>query len=802
MRKGVALVLGPQASDAAYFVAHLANAAQVPILSFGASDPNLAMQQYSYFFRTVPSDALQMNAIATFIAMFGWKKVNLIYIDDDYGAHGASSLEIYLQEKGSKLVNVSKLPSGASTEEIRAQLINLDGTQSRVFVLHTSQSLGLRVLSEAKSLHMFTSGYVWIVTDLIVTALLTQKPDLWNLKSYKGLLGMQRFIYHSDLYKGLLVQWQANNSADIENLGFSSQLDAYAVYAYDSLYMAAFAIASHLAQGHGFKFTEFYEKHDSFVGGSDFRHIKVLESGPALRDTLLSTTLQGASGFIKFTEDGDNINAAFGYVNLVEKNVSVVAYWTNSDKLLENVSINTNSTIEIANATLLKIVWPGGSSIIPRGWVLPRRGQPLRIGIPMKAGFHEIVSIMKNAANKIIYDGFCIKVFEAAIRRLSYPVTFQFYSVQSKITGKVNPEYDDLIKKVHSGEYDIAVGDILITENRLTLVDFTQPYISSGLIMLVRDAKINHDISWAFLGPFKVSMWCTILGFAIFIGIVIWILEQKENEDFHGPPIEQLKNVLWFTFSTFFKTHKERLKGFLASFILILWLFVILVITSSYTASLTALLTVEKLKPEIEGWESLLKMDAPVGYQTGSFVKDFLIDFGIRADRLKDLASLQEYKNALDAGPQNGVIAIVDELPYIELFLATECKNYAMVGQVKTRSGWGFAFTKGSGLAEDLSSEILKMQEDGDWHRLHTQWFKQELCTDTENVDEQPNRLGVKRFRALFGIMSAVSIFSIVLHFVTRPNGYVRAKATMFLASVRVRDLKRTIWRPQHSHIQ
>lgn len=129
----------------------------------------------------------------------------------------------------------------------------------------------------------------------------------------------------------------------------------------------------------------------------------------------------------------------------------------------------------------------------------------------------------------------------------------------------------------------------------------------------------------------------------------------------------------------------------LGRFVLIIWLFVVLIINSSYTASLTSILTVQQLSSRIEGLDSLISSSDPIGYQVGSFAKNYLMEeLNIAESRLVSLNSPEAYARALDLGPKDGgVAAVVDELPYVELFLAKYC-NYRTVGQEFTKSGWGF----------------------------------------------------------------------------------------------------------------
>ena len=134
----------------------------------------------------------------------------------------------------------------------------------------------------------------------------------------------------------------------------------------------------------------------------------------------------------------------------------------------------------------------------------------------------------------------------------------------------------------------------------------------------------------------------------------------------------------------------EETVSSLGRFVVIMWLLVVLIITQSYTASLTSILTVQQLFTGIQGLDSLLSSNDPIGYQVGSFARSYMMEeLGVPASRLRELA-IDDYADSLQRGPSNGgVAAIVDELPYIELFLSTNCQ-FRTVGQEFTKSGWGF----------------------------------------------------------------------------------------------------------------
>ena len=72
----------------------------------------------------------------------------------------------------------------------------------------------------------------------------------------------------------------------------------------------------------------------------------------------------------------------------------------------------------------------------------------------------------------------------------------------------------------------------------------------------------------------------------------------------------------------------------------------------------------------------------------GSFAENYLIEeLSIPKSRLVALGSPEEYTLALLNGT---VAAVVDERPYVDLFLSDHCQ-FSIRGAEFTKSGWGFA---------------------------------------------------------------------------------------------------------------
>ena len=131
----------------------------------------------------------------------------------------------------------------------------------------------------------------------------------------------------------------------------------------------------------------------------------------------------------------------------------------------------------------------------------------------------------------------------------------------------------------------------------------------------------------------------------------------------------------------------------LARFVVIIWCFVVLILTQSYTASLTSLLTVQQLQPTITDVSQLLKNRENVGFQMGSFVEGILKQMGFQDHQFKIYGTPEELHRLFANGSKNGGIAAAfDETPYTKLFLAKYCSKFIMVEP--TFKADGFAFVR------------------------------------------------------------------------------------------------------------
>ncbi|OVA11505.1 Ionotropic glutamate receptor [Macleaya cordata] len=761
LERDVVAVIGPQSSSVAHMVSFIANGLQVPLISFAATDATLSALQFPFFLRTTLSDSYQMSAMSDLIHYYEWNEVISIFVDDDHGRNGITSLDAELAKRAAKTSHKLALPIGANASVISDLLEQSKLIGVRVYVVHVNPDSGLSIFSIAKHLQMMTNNYVWLATDWLSANLDSSSTiNRKSLQTLQGVMGLRQHTPQSGQKAAFFSRWR-----DLRQKGLvDSGLNVYGLYAYDTVWTVAHAIDEVLKEQRNITFSFNKRLHDMKESKLQLENLKIFDGGKLLVSKLLKTNFTGLTGQVEFDSERNLIDGAYDVINIDRGSICRIGYWSlNSglsvvppEKLNREQQRKSRVNPKLKNAS-----WSGGKKEKPRGWVVASNEKPLRVGVPNRVSFADFVT-EDHDTHEI--EGYCIDVFNAARKLVPYDIPYRF---QVFGDGQSNPDYDELVRMVAEDVIDAAIGDITIVTNRTMIADFTQPYAANGLVIVV-PVENTKSSAWVYLKPFTVEMWCVTGAFFLLIGVVIWILEHRINDDFRGSPRRQIITMFLFSFSTLFKTNQEDTVSTLGRMVMMVWLFLLMVVTSSYTASLTSILTVQQLSSPITGIDSLIASNQPIGYPGGSFVHSYLVDsLNIYKSRLVSLGNTDEYARALRRGPNDGgVAAIVDELPYVEEFLSKH-REFGIAGHMFTKSGWGFAFKRGSPLAVDMSTAILRLSEDGGLQKINEKWFCRMGCITQRGQNSEPNQLHLVSFWGLF-LLCAISTFTALLVFLLR----------------------------------
>ncbi|KAK4753781.1 hypothetical protein SAY87_001885 [Trapa incisa] len=795
-------IIGPLWSEQAKFVVDLGTKAQVPVISFSATSPFLCPAQRPYFVRTAYEDSFQMRAIAAIIQAYGWREVVPIYEDTEYGNGLIPFLIDAFQEVDVKIPYRSAISPSSRDDDIEDELNRLMMMPTRVFMVHMTALLGSRLFSIANGAGMLNKGTVWIVTEGLSSLLDPVEPAA--VDSMQGVIGVRPHLpASSDRLRSFKKKHSICRTHD----------NLFALWAYDTVW----ALAEAVERTWNPSKTQYVRRsstRNSPTTALDLSDVGISELGPGIAGYMRRFSMvYGLSGHFQLV-NGQLQPSAFEVFNVVGRKERVIGYWipkyglskiyqaaTNNNFTRKEYGEYYGSGYSVPEDVLKPPIWPGDTLEQPKGWVIPVKGKTMKIGVPVTISMKEFFYIewpddqgQQSGATvgAPTFSGFCYDVFLEVLNELPFSISPYEFVPFMNASRQSAGSYNDLLYGIKLGEYEMVVGDTTIVANRSSYVDFSLPYSESGVSMLVAIKDDERQNMWIFLKPLRWDLWLTAGVAFVFMGLVVWVLERHNDEDFSGSQGQRLGVSLWFSFSTLVFAHREKVHNNLTRVVVVIWVFVVLIITQSYTASLASFLTVQRLQPKFVSVQDLVKNRQYVGYLGHSFVRELLIQqLKFDPSRLIGYPSIDDFHDALSKGGANGgVDAIFDETPYLRLFLAQHCNKYTLVGPVYKTDGFGFAFRQGSPLVSYFSRAVLAVTENKD--KMEAIERKNSLSPDVscrqDTAAEQADReislenpsLGVYSFGGLFIISAAVSLSALLVE---------------LLHSRCRRDRRRTCWK-------
>ncbi|VAI33556.1 unnamed protein product [Triticum turgidum subsp. durum] len=715
----VQAIIGPQKSSEAVFISNLGNVTQVPIVSFTATSPSLTSDSMPYFLRATLNDSAQVKSIASLVQAYGWREVVAVYEDTDYGRDILPYLIYVLQEIDVRVPYRSVIPLAATSETILQELNGLIARQTRVFIVHMSSTMTTLLFMKAKELGMMNKGFVWIITNGVANIIDSLNPSV--LQAMNGVLGVRYYVPRSQELDDLSIRWNRMYQQDNPDASPFNKLNIVGLWGYDTTWVLAQA-AENVGISSARNKQPWYIKNSTCLESMD-----ISIKGHKLLTSIVQNKFRGLSGDFDLTDGRQLKVSVFQIINVVGRGWREIGFWNVKSGLSRELKQDYfKKTGPASMPDLNPVIWPGESTEKPMGWEIPTGGKKLRVGVYSSEN-PEFIKTYKDPVTKATTaSGLSVDIFEEAVKRLPFPVSYDYIEFDTGDTA-TSGSYNDFVYQVYLQEYDIAVADTTIRYNRTLYVDFTVPYTESGVGMIVPvKENLNMDM-WLFLRPLSTAMWFGSIIFFMYTGFVVWLLEYlKDNE--HDPfSLEQLAITIFSIFE-----EKEELKHFLARIVLRVWRVVLLVLAASYTASFASMLTVQQLSPTVTDVHELQKNGEYVGFHQGSFVEGLLLGIDFDASKIRGYATPDDFYSALSNG---SIAALVDEVPYIKLFLAKYNKGYTMVGPIYKSAGFAFALPKNSPLRAELSRAILNITGGETIIQFEKKWIGQNSHENDGTLD-------------------------------------------------------------------
>lgn len=272
-----------------------------------------------------------------------------------------------------------------------------------------------------------------------------------------------------------------------------------------------------------------------------------------------------------------------------------------------------------------------------------------------------------------------------------------------------------ILEAVKSGDADIGISGITITEDREKSIDFSFGYYEAGLQILILDEPENPIAAFASY----VFSWETIKAISILFGMafisanLMWVFERRQNPDmFPESYVAGIWEAFWWSLvtATTVGYGDKCPKGIVGRLVAIGWMIGAVFVFAYFTALITA----NRLQSGISGPEDL--RDQRVGAVAGTTSVDYL-----RGEPLK-LVEFNKIEEAYEALRKDELRAVVGDAPLL-LYYASQQPDVKVVGRLFAKQKYGIAIPQDSPYRERINQILLKLKEEGKVSDLDTKWF-------------------------------------------------------------------------------
>ena len=280
-------------------------------------------------------------------------------------------------------------------------------------------------------------------------------------------------------------------------------------------------------------------------------------------------------------------------------------------------------------------------------------------------------------------------------------------------------QFGDLMEALKSGELDAAIAGISITRDRELEMDFSYPYMDSGLRIL---AAVDEGSGWLRLFRFlttgaTLKVLGSLIAFVVLCSHILFIAERGSSDisKRYFPGIFEASWCILATITTvgYGDVAPRRWLGRTAAAAVML---IGISLFGVAIAHLSAGLMMDALKSDIAGPEDL--DGRHVATVSGTTSTAAAIRYGAR---LREVERISDAYGLLAGGEVDAIL--FDAAPLMRYAVEDGNNAVAIVGPLIERQAYGIAFPAGSELRELVNRALLELEESGRYGRIRAKWF-------------------------------------------------------------------------------
>ncbi|XP_066488005.1 glutamate receptor 2 isoform X1 [Tiliqua scincoides] len=658
------------------------------------------------------------GALLSLIEYYQWTKFAYLYDSD----RGLSTLQAVLDTAAEKkwqvtAINVGNINNDRKDETYRSLFQDLEVKKERRVILDCERDKVNDIVDQVITIGKHVKGYHYIIANLGFT-----DGDLSKIQfGGANVSGFQIVDYDDPLVSKFIQRWSTLEEKEYPG-AHTSNIKYTSALTYDAVKVMTEAFRNLRKQR-----IEISRRGNA---GDCLANPAVPWShGVEIERALKQVQVEGLTGNIKFDQNGKRINFTINVMELKSTGPRKIGYWSEVDRMVvhpqngcEPPSCNESSGLE--NKTIIV------TTILESPYVMMKKNFELLDGNER-------------------YEGYCVDLAAEIAKHCGFK--YKLTIVGDGKYGARDAEtkiWNGMVGELVYGKADIAIAPLTITLVREEVIDFSKPFMSLGISIMIKKPQKSKPGVFSFLDPLAYEIWMCIVFAYIGVSVVLFLVSRFSPYEWHTEEFEDgretqsnestnefgIFNSLWFSLGAFMQQgcdiSPRSLSGRIVGGV---WWFFTLIIISSYTANLAAFLTVERMVSPIESAEDLSKQtEIAYGTLDSGSTKEFF-----RRSKIQVFDKMWTYMKSAEPSvfvrtTAEGVARVRKSKGKYAYLLESTMNEYIeqrkpcdtmKVGGNLDSKGYGIATPKGSSLRNAVNLAVLKLNEQGLLDKLKNKWW-------------------------------------------------------------------------------
>uniref|UniRef100_A0A8C9TC36 Glutamate receptor n=2 Tax=Scleropages formosus TaxID=113540 RepID=A0A8C9TC36_SCLFO len=684
------------------------------------------------------------GALLSLLDHYDWNRFVFLYDTD----RGYAILQAVMEKAGQNGWQVSAIcVESFNDASYRRLLEDLDRRQERKFVIDLEPERLYNILEQVVSVGKHVKGYHYIMANLGFKDISLER----FMHGGANVTGFQLVNFSNPMVIKLMQRW--NKLDQREYPGSESPPRYTSALTYDGVLVMAEAFRNLRRQ-------KIDISRRGNAGDCLANPAAPWNQGIDMERTLKQVRIQGLTGNVQFDHYGRRVNYTMDVFELKSNGPRRIGYWNDIDKLvlIQNDLLHPNDSSAMENRTVIvTTIMEGPYVMLKKNW-------------EMYEGNDQ-------------YEGYCVDLASEIAKHIG--IKYKISIVPDGKYGARDPEtkiWNGMVGELVYGKAEIAVAPLTITLVREEVIDFSKPFMSLGISIMIKKPQKSKPGVFSFLDPLAYEIWMCIVFAYIGVSVVLFLVSRFSPYEWHAeepeegsetPPADQppnefgIFNSLWFSLGAFMQQgcdiSPRSLSGRIVGGV---WWFFTLIIISSYTANLAAFLTVERMVSPIESAEDLAKQtEIAYGTLDSGSTKEFF-----RRSKIAVYEKMWTYMKSAEPTvftktTAEGVARVRKSKGKYAFLLESTMNEYTeqrkpcdtmKVGGNLDSKGYGVATPKGSQLRTPVNLAVLKLSESGVLDKLKNKWwYDKGECgpKDSGSKDKSSQALSLSNVAGVFYIL-------------------------------------------------